>query len=79
MGILHIRGWEFSHQTVKTDVNVGYEFIKMAAKEGDTEAMQYMINNGASREEQKMYKKQLQACFKTEEKKRAMHFLYDGC
>ncbi len=79
MGILHIRGWEFSHQTVKTDVNVGYEFIKTAAKEGDVQAMQYMINNGASKEEREVYNKQLQNHYKAEEKKRALHFLYDGC
>ena len=79
MGILNIRGFAFSYETVPTNVSKGYEYIREAAAQDDVEAMQYLINNGAKGEELEKYKMQLNKHYKDENSKRALHFLVDGC
>lgn len=79
MGILLIRGNTFSSGTVQQNVAKGFEYIRASAAQNDPEAMQYLINNGAQGEELQGYENQLNKYHRDENKKRALHFLRDGC
>jgi len=79
MGILMIRGSAFSSGTVQQNIPRGFEYIREAAAQNDVEAIQYMINNGAKGEALERYQKQLNKYYKDENRKKALHFLVDGC
>jgi TPR repeat protein len=79
MGILMIKGSTFSFGTVQQNVNQGFEYIREAAAQNDVEAIQYMIDNGARGEELQRYQEQLSKYYRDENRKKALHFLVDGC
>jgi len=79
MGVLHMRGKVFSHDTVSKDTVKGLELIREAANENEPEAMQYLINNNLSANELKQYQEQLNSYHRSLEKQQNLRFLYDGC
>ena len=79
MGILLIKGNAFSSGTVQQNIPRGFEYIKEAAAQDDVQAMEYMINSGAQGEVLHQYQKQLNKHYRDENRKKALHFLVDGC
>jgi len=79
MGMLKIRGFAFSYETVKKDIAGGIFDIKRAAAKNDPEALQYLIRNHPGLPEIEAYQKALRLHYKDEEQSRALNFLYDEC
>jgi len=79
MGILKIRGFTFSYETVNQDVAGGIADIKKSAAQNDPEALAYLIKNYPNMPEIKAYQQQLKRYYKNEAKNRALQFLYDEC
>ncbi len=79
MGILYLRGYDFSSGTVAKNVNKGWELIRASAAQDDPQAMEYLIKNGVRGKELQEYQDQLDTHYRNEDKARDLHFLYDGC
>jgi len=80
MGILYIRGHDFSYGTVLQDTNKGYALIRESANKGNLDAMKYLINNTRiSQEELEAYQEKLRLYEQDQAQKSSLHFLYEGC
>jgi len=79
MGILYTRGLTFSYDTVGYNPSKGMTLIRASASKNDPQAMQYLINNGASEKEANTYEKKLKRYYKALDKQRELGFLHDGC
>ena len=79
MGVLLLKGMGFSGGTVARNVKKGWEYIKKAAEQNDTDALAFLIKNTKNTKEKRAYQEQLKSYEKEQAKHRAIHFLYDGC
>jgi TPR repeat protein len=76
MGILKIRGFTFSFETVRQDQAGGIADIKRSAAQNDPDALEYLIKNGIDTEK---YRQQLIKHNRQADKESTLHYLSDEC